>query len=694
MGKNKNKGGKKRSKGEGGFTRIAVVDVDRCKPNKCMLECKVFCPVVITGKKCVKVEKDSKKTYISEILCQGCGICVRKCPFKAIQIINLPKSLEGLTTHRYGANGFKLHRLPMPRPGLVLGLVGTNGIGKTTALRILSAKIKPNLGVWENKPSWEEVCQYFRGTELQSYFQHVVEDKIRVSLKPQYIDRFLKEAKRAKKGLTVKRYLKKYDERGKMEEMSERLDLKKLYDREIKALSGGELQRVFIGKTALAEADIYMFDEPSSYLDVSQRITTSHVIRDCLYNDKKYVLCVEHDLAILDFLSDFICVLFGKAGAYGIVSLPFGCREGINIFLSGFIPTENVRFREFQMDFKLSSAQQQDAMQGKNKNQKDDRIVKVYPKMKKTFKDRDDKEKTCFELDIEKGDFKDSEIIVLLGENGTGKTTFIQMLANKLEPDGGENEKMEELKISFKPQTIQPKFRGSVRQLFEKKIKDTLGHPQFQTDVFKPLDLDYLMDRKVRELSGGELQRVAICLALGQPADVYLLDEPSAYLDALQRMIVAKVIKRFILHTKRTAFVVEHDFIMATYLADRVIVFDGQPSVKCQTGSPVDMVTGMNQFLKQLQITFRRDPRNYRPRINKRDSVKDREQKLSGNYFFHTVSGDDEVDDETYQDFRKGKKRKTDNRKANVQKKKDRQRKLEKEKKEKKEKNEKKEEED
>jgi len=138
----------------------------------------------------------------------------------------------------------------------------------------------------------------------------------------------------------------------------------------------------------------------------------------------------------------------------------------------------------------------------------------------------------------------------------------------------------------------------------------------------------------VGNLSGGELQRVAIVLCLGQPADIYLIDEPSAYLDSEQRIVAAKVIKRFVLHAKKTAFVVEHDFIMATYLADRVIVYEGQASVDCRANTPQSLLTGMNVFLRGLEITFRRDPTNFRPRINKLDSVKDKDQKLAGNYFF------------------------------------------------------------
>jgi len=115
---------------------------------------------------------------------------------------------------------------------------------------------------------------------------------------------------------------------------------------------------------------------------------------------------------------------------------------------------------------------------------------------------------------------------------------------------------------------------------------------------------------------------------------IYLIDEPSAYLDSEQRIVAARVIKRFIMHNKKTAFVVEHDFIMATYLADRVIVFDGVPSQDAYAKPPESLLTGCNRFLKNLDVTFRRDPNTYRPRINKDKSQLDQEQKLAGNYFF------------------------------------------------------------
>jgi ATP-binding cassette subfamily E protein 1 len=245
-----------------------------------------------------------------------------------------------------------------------------------------------------------------------------------------------------------------------------------------------------------------------------------------------------------------------------------------------------------------------------------------YPNMEKTLGN--------FKLKIDSGDFTDSEIIVMMGENGTGKTTFCRLLAGAIKPDG--TKKVPEMKISMKPQTITPKFEGTVRQLFFKKIKAAFLSPQFQTDVVKPLKLEDFIDQEVKNLSGGELQRVAIVLALGMPADIYLIDEPSAYLDSEQRIIAARVIKRFIMHAKKTAFIVEHDFIMATYLADRVIVFDGQPGIDAHANKPESLLSGCNTFLKNLDVTFRRDPTNYRPRINKLNSQLDQEQKLSGNY--------------------------------------------------------------
>eukprot|EP01069_Polyplicarium_translucidae_P002256 Polyplicarium_translucidae@DN1970_c0_g1_i1.p1 len=593
--------------------RIAIVHSDRCKPKKCKQECKRACPVNRTGKVCISVEPYSKISWISETLCIGCGICIKKCPFEAISIINLPKDLNHATVHRFGPNTFKLHRLPAPRVGQVLGLVGVNGIGKSTALKILAGKLKPNLGRFDTPPEWAEILRYFRGSELQSYFTRILEEQLRCVVKPQYVEAVAQIKKTVNDVLLDTSKGRDMDRTRRLMRV---LQLDVLGDREVANLSGGELQRFSICAAACSSGNVFMFDEPSSYLDVRQRLTAARVIRELTTDTSDYyTIVVEHDLSILDYLSDFICCLWGHPAIYGVVTSPFAVREGINVFLDGYVPTENLRFRKESLSFKVS-------------NEVEEEVKRMHHyEYNELHKQLD-----TFKLTVERGDFSDSEILVLLGQNGTGKTTFIRMLAGILAADNEESP-LPKLSVSYKPQSLEAKYKGTVRELFNARIREAFQYPQFQSDVVKPLQIEDILDQRVQLLSGGELQRVALIVALGRPADIYLIDEPSAYLDSEQRIVAARAIKRYIFHAKKTAFVVEHDFIMATYLADRVVVYDGDPGFNCTARAPQSLISGMNSFLASLEITFRRDPINYRPRINKLESVKDKAQKESGNYF-------------------------------------------------------------
>lgn len=596
-------------------TQLAIINPKKCKPKKCGLQCKKKCPIVRQGKKnCVVVHKKSTCAIISESLCTGCGVCTSSsvCPFGAIKIINLPKNLASQTVFRYGKNSFKLHRLPTPRPGQVLGLIGNNGIGKSTALKILSGQCLPNFGDFDVEPSWDAVTKYFRGSELQKYFTKLSEGGLKVVMKPQYVSKIPDHLKNEK--VTVRDILfKNVGDGDVVNKLVKQLDLAKLLDRCVKHLSGGELQRFAIAVVCSKNAGAYIFDEPSSFLDIKQRLVMADVVKGVVAKHcDRYVIVVEHDLSILDYLSDFICCLYGEAGAYGVVTFPYGVREGINVFLDGYIPTENMRFRPNALHFRQSREVVIEC--------EDDEAPRrfEYPASTQT--------RGTFELTTYQGHFTTSQITMLLGENGTGKTTFIKHLTE-----------MDKFSTSYKPQNLSSSSKGSVTvyAILLKKLGQVINDIFFKSTVIKPMKLDKLFDNMVSTLSGGELQRLAVCLCLGKSADIYLIDEPSAYLDVEQRIIVGKVIKKFITHKKKSAFIVEHDFVMATYLADQVILFEGEPAIKCIANTPQSLVNGMNKFLKNLNITFRRDPTNHRPRINKQHSVKDTEQKKSGNYFLH-----------------------------------------------------------
>lgn len=552
---------------------------------------------------------ENGKAVIVESLCTGCGICVKKCPFRAISIINLPNELDTDCSHRFGPNTFKLFRLPTPSPSMVLGLLGQNGIGKTTTLKILSGDFKLNLGNFEKPPSWSEIIQHFRGSTLQEYFQKMSENKLRISHKPQYVDKIPKVVSG-----NVGELLEKVNERKKLEDITEQLDLRQIWERPLEVLSGGELQRVAVAAAISREADVYLFDEPSSYLDIKQRLQVAKTIRK-LKDEQKTILVAEHDLAIIDYLSDQICVFYGEPGVYGVVSNVHGVRTGINIYLQGYIPDENVRFRKESIVFHEKPPATSTAT---------GEILLEWEQLQKTFKE--------FKLVAHAGEIKRGEIIGILGANGTGKTTFVKILAGLETADDGR--KFERLKVSYKPQYISAEYEGTVQMLLMDIAKDNFSSGWYRTEILQPLKVNALLDRNVNELSGGELQKVAITACLSREAELFLLDEPSAYLDVEERLNMAKTIRRVVENHHATAFVVEHDVVTQDFIADHLMVFSGEPGIEGIAHAPITLRKGMNTFLKEMQVTFRRDLTTKRPRVNKEDSKLDKYQKQMGEYYY------------------------------------------------------------
>jgi ATP-binding cassette subfamily E protein 1 len=556
------------------------------------------------------IRVEGNKAVISETLCSGCGICVKKCPFKAISIVNLPDELEKDCSHRFGQNAFKLFRLPIPSPGTVLGLLGQNGIGKTTTLKVLSGEIKPNLGKYDNPAEWNEIIQYYRGSTLQDYFLKISQNNLKIAHKPQYVDRIPKAVSGK-----VGELLEKVNERNILDKLAVDLELTTVWDRDLQVLSGGELQRVAVAAALNREADVYLFDEPSSYLDVKQRLQVAKAIRS-LKDYQKTIIVAEHDLAIIDYLSDQICVFYGEPAVYGVVSHVHGVRTGINIYLQGYIPDENIMFRKEAIIFH----EKPPAITAAGGE-----ILLKWGKVEKTFKD--------FKLVAFPGEIKRGEIIGILGPNGIGKTTFVKILAGIEEPDDNK-EQLGELSVSYKPQYIAADYDGTVQELLMSVAKDAFTSSWYKTEILNPLRVNILLDRRVMELSGGELQKIAIAACLSRKADLFLLDEPSAYLDVEERLNMAKTIRRVVEAHSVTAFVVEHDVVTQDFIADSLMVFSGEPGVKGEANPPTSLRKGMNVFLKEMNVTFRRDSTTRRPRVNKEDSKMDTFQKDIGEYYY------------------------------------------------------------
>lgn len=583
--------------------KLAVVIKEQCNPQGCGgYLCIRVCPVNRMGKEHIVVDPVDKKVRINpELTSSACSIEAKRCPFDAIHLLNVPEELAKQPIHQYGINGFHLYNLPMPVFGKVVGVLGRNGIGKSTAVKVLAGVLRPNLGK-EKMATKEELAEYFKGTEAQVFFEKLAREEIIPAYKPQQVDII----QRSTKG-RVRDLLEKVDEKNKLDEVSHALHIDTILDNDISKVSGGEMQRVAIAATALKKANLYVFDEPTSYLDVKQRMIVAKFIRG-LADENTAVLVVEHDLLLLDYLADLAHIFFGEENCYGIVSVPKPVRGSINSYLEGYIKEQNMRFREYPLSF-LSRQ--------KIGRRPEEITLASWTELVVSL--------GKFRLAVRPGRIEKHSVVGVLGENGIGKTTFVKILAGVIKPQRGQT--TAEVKVSYKPQYLESESEELVANFIKEAVE------KYEVQLIRPLNLKNLLTKQLRHLSGGELQRVAVAKCLSQDVDLYLLDEPSAYLDSEQRLAVAKTIREVAEARGVSCLVVDHDLMFVDYLSDELIVFHGKPAVQGIADGPHALEDGMNHFLKHLDITLRKDPESKRPRINKPGSRLDREQKAEGKLY-------------------------------------------------------------
>lgn len=586
--------------------RVAVLLEERCKPNS-----NAFAYLqkyaAMCERDCIQVEDN--KCKILETACPVCLTRAKHCPDNAVKIINLPEELDHDMTHCYGENGFRLFRLPSPREEQIVGILGPNGIGKSTAINILSGTIRPNLGDLDNPlPDWNDVVTSFPRGELRDYIGLLAEEGVTISVKPQYVDKLPQIFQG-----DVGELLERVDERGEMEQFASLLGIGQIVSRKLGDLSGGELQRVAICATLLKEADVYFFDEPSSYLDIYERMRMVGIVQELASRGKR-VLVVEHDLAILDVLCDLIHVIYGERAAYGIFTPPRSTRTAINAYLEGFLTEENVRIRDKPIQF----------LRARDRGEEIGMPILRWGDMEKKLGD--------FQLTTGEGQVRSAEVVGVVGPNSTGKTTMVRIIAGEMEPDQGWCT-MDSV-VSYKPQHVSTDFEGTVTDWLDSEIGPTWRSGEFRTQVIRALQVDQLLELRAKKLSGGELQAVSIAICLGREADLYLFDEPSAHLDANARMEAAKAIRRTMESNEKSAMVIDHDTYFIDIVSDSLLVFQGEGGRNGHAVGPLPLRKGMNLFLSDVGVTFRRDVESQRPRINKPSSRKDREQKASGEYFY------------------------------------------------------------
>ena len=582
--------------------RIAIIDRTLCNPEKCGYLCMKVCPLNRMKKECIVVDAKSEKKFpkINETLCIGCGICVKKCPMNAIKIVNLSGELQN-PIHQYGPNSFRVYGMALPKEGAVV-FIGQNGIGKTTMVDILSGQILPNFGNYGHEINRQDVLDHL-SVEARAYFESIYDKNLSVSVKPQRIDHLTQFSGTVRELMVEIGRLNN----NRVDEIVKSMDMNVIADRNVNTLSGGELQKVAIAVAMGKEVDITYFDEFTNYLDIRERLETGKRIRSL--GESRRIIVVDHDLAVLDYIGDFVYVFYGEKNAYGVVSKVKGIRNGINEYINGYLKGENVKFRDYSLSFEYYSEVEM----------KKRVPVVSFPSFTKTYKH--------FNLSADAGVIYKSEIVGAVGRNALGKSTFMKVLSGDEKADSNVDLGVS---IAYKPQYL---LKYTQMESTVGEFLSNVDDVETRDELSRRLGISGLRNKSLSRLSGGELQAVVLTRTLSIDADIYLLDEPSAFMDIEQRLGFAHVLRQMISKLDKSAIVIDHDIVFLDAISNRIIVFDGDPSIRGHASAPLDKKVGMNMFLKTLDITMRRDKDTKRPRINKQDSVLDKKQKESGNYY-------------------------------------------------------------
>ncbi|MFH0971496.1 MAG: ATP-binding cassette domain-containing protein [Candidatus Micrarchaeota archaeon] len=562
------------------MTRIAIVDRNLCNPVKCNLECMKNCPANRLRKECTfLVDKktaerhiDFKYEYSKEIrsncvayieptLSQGCNICAKSCPFHAINVVNLPEAKAEEMVFTYGKNSFSLYKLAIPRTGII-AIVGENGCGKSTNLKLIAGRLAP---------------QNFPSKEIKEYFEGLVENGL--VYKPQEISG---EGERRK----VRDLLEKLGEGEKLAELKKIFDLGGIYGRDLDQLSGGELQKVVVVAALLKDKSTYFLDEPFSFLDYVYRI---RLINYLLKNfTGKKVLMIDHDISLLSYLCKQSYLMFGEAGAYGIVSQVYATDRAINMLMEGYIGPENMRFREEGIAYKHYFGEQHKS-----------KLFEIGG------------------MELKRGDFKltskqpiqiyEGEIVGIAGKNGIGKSTFCR---DAFEKDGAH--------LAFKEQILK-RENGLAGKYFERR-------DLFSENYLKSMKMHKLEFYNIEKLSGGELQKLEIFKALNQEKLAYILDEPTNMLDVSARILLSKMLRERV-GSEKAVLVVDHDLEFLYNTVDRLIVMDGESGKHGEVAGIFGKDEGIRMLMEEFDLSYRRDPETKRLKLNKKGSKKDVELK-------------------------------------------------------------------